>query len=318
MKRLLLAAILLLQAGCSFLPLPYRQPVVHNPFPQLTKVAVAPFFNLSTEASADGRMFALSYFNELQAIPGFEVIPIGVVEQVLQQHQLHLESPADARRLAQLLGADCVVVGAITDFSEYYPPRCGLQVEWYAANPCYHPIPPGYGLPWGSPEEDKIPKSFVFDAEHAKARAELAQQTPPYQPESAQIPLLKPAPAMPGPASEVEGQMMAHLEPVPDGVSTPGCAAGAGGAHGPPPCQPSDEPVLRHTRIYHGHDSDFTNALVNYAAFRDDARFGGWQSYLQRKDDFIRFCCHLHITEMLSSRGGAEESRVVWRCTSDR
>ena len=47
--------------------------------------------------------------------------------------------------------------------------------------------------------------------------------------------------------------------------------------------------------------------------FRDDARIGGWQSYLQRSDDFIRFCCHLHITEMLTARGGAGETRVVWR-----
>jgi hypothetical protein len=81
----------------------------------------------------------------------------------------------------------------------------------------------------------------------------------------------------------------------------------------PPKCQPNEAPVMRHTRIYNGHDTEFTEALINYYSFRDDARFGGWQGYLQRSDDFIRFCCHLHISEMLSARGGATETRVVWR-----
>ena len=70
---------------------------------------------------------------------------------------------------------------------------------------------------------------------------------------------------------------------------------------------------MTHTRIYRGNDSEFTEALASYYHFRDDARFGGWQNYLQRSDDFIRFCCHMHISEMLSARGGAGETRVVWQ-----
>ena len=42
------------------------------------------------------------------------------------------------------------------------------------------------------------------------------------------------------------------------------------------------------------------------------------QSYLQRSDDFIRFCCHLHIHEMLSARGGADETRVRWEWSDCR
>ena len=73
------------------------------------------------------------------------------------------------------------------------------------------------------------------------------------------------------------------------------------------------DPIITHTRLYHGQDAEFTRRLANYYYFRDDARFGGWQGYLQRSEDFIRFCCHLHITEMLTARGGAGETRVVWR-----
>ncbi len=53
--------------------------------------------------------------------------------------------------------------------------------------------------------------------------------------------------------------------------------------------------------------------LHNPYFFQDDARFGGWQNYLLRSDDFIRFCCRMHIWEMLTARGGAGETRVVWR-----
>ncbi len=70
---------------------------------------------------------------------------------------------------------------------------------------------------------------------------------------------------------------------------------------------------MTHVRIYNGHDPNFTAALANYYAFRDDARFGGWQAYLQRSDDFIRFCCHKHISEMLTARGGAGKTQVAWR-----
>jgi hypothetical protein len=152
----------------------------HNPFPQLSKVAVAPFFNLSTEPSVDGRQFAEAYGNELQAIPGFEVVPVGVVERAMQAHHNHLSTPEEARALAQQLGVDAIVVGAVADFTPYYPPRCSLQVEWYAANPFFHPIPPGYGLPWGTPEEKEIPEPLVLEAEMALARAQLKTQTPPF------------------------------------------------------------------------------------------------------------------------------------------
>jgi hypothetical protein len=85
-----------------------------------------------------------------------------------------------------------------------------------------------------------------------------------------------------------------------------------------PPCVPYHGPVLKHTRVYSGTDADFTQALESYVYFRNDKRFGGWESYLQRSDDFVRFCCHVHISEMLSARGGSRKTRVVWRWPENR
>ncbi len=338
--------------GCSVLPQFDRQPQVHNPFPQLSKVAVAPFFNLSTEATLDGRKVALAYFNELQSVPGFEVVPVGVVETAIRERHLDLRGPEDARKLAQILKVDAVVIGAVTDYSPYYPPRITMQVEWYAANPGYHPIPPGYGLPWGTPDEGDIPAPLVFEAEMALAKAQLKTQTPT-TPIDGQTSAAKDAGArqasfttsaepkkessdgrskeqlanasqtIDGRQSSQNGQAsgetvtnaQASLSgaslpanwPDPHGFIPPGPQAT------PPMSVPSNAPVLRHTKTYIANDGDFTTALESYYKFRDDSRMGGWQSYLQRTDDFIRFSCHMHISEMLTARGGAGESRLVVR-----
>ena len=87
---------------------------------------------------------------------------------------------------------------------------------------------------------------------------------------------------------------------------------------GRPACMPHNGPVMSHTRIYLGTDPDVTEALKSYVYYRDDVRNGGWESYLQRSDDFIRFCCHSHIAEMLAARGGSRKTRVVWRWPNSR
>jgi hypothetical protein len=399
----MLACMVLVGApGCGLIfPDISHEPVVHNPFPQLNKVAVVPFFNQSNEPTVDGRKFALAYFAELQAVPGFEVVPLGVVETAIVENQVNLANPGEARRLANILGVDAVVVGSVTDYTPYYPPRCGLRVEWYAANSGFHEIPPGYGLPWGTPEEEYIPAPLVFESEFALAKAQLKTQSPVCEKQSldppataaeaqqAEPPLLPNGPPLPPPGKDVpqdkdgnapnapasgappsksaskkkSDRENAHAtralfeetvasEELPPGDSTANSppaplesdSAAAGvttaslGAHGalpanwpdergfipPPPrperpaCCPHNGPVMAHTRIYHGNDSEFTEALASYYHFRDDARFGGWQNYLQRSDDFIRFCCHMHISEMLSARGGAGETRVAWQWSDCR
>jgi hypothetical protein len=394
-------------AGCSMIvPDISHQPVVHNPFPQLSRVAVAPFFNQSDEATVDGRKFALAYYAELQAVPGFEVVPLGVVEEAILEQQIDLSRGDEVRRLAGVLGVDAVVIGTVTDYSPFYPPRCGMRVEWYAANPGFHEIPPGYGLPWGTPDEEFIPAPLVFEAEMALAKAQLATQSPACEPASGSPPdnapveprLLPgattdnvdsgeavnrdesattddetdadPAPSnpaddtgeatgddaetmeqtesvsetaaqyeeLPPGASSGDDASLPALQPAPSAVAATTDAIGVPQLHGalppdwpdergftpPPPspvrpaCCPNAGPIMTHTRIYHGTDSEFTEALASYYHFRDDARFGGWQNYLQRSDDFVRFCCHLHIAELLSARGGAGETRVVWQWSDSR
>lgn len=362
--RLTLHLILLFSAawlcGCSAFPDIAHQPQIHNPYPQLSRIAVLPFFNQSAEPTVDGEAVAVAYYNELQVVRGFEVLPVGVAKQVLLGSGMRPQSGAEFQQLARLMDVDAVVVGSVTEYSPYYPPRFGLAVRWYAANPGFHPIPPGYGLPWGTSEEEFIPSSLVFDAEFALAKEQLATQTPatvgetiapdtersimPADRESAADPtelVVSPETTPPpgstlieGNSAEREGELLVEPELL---VPPPALAdLGAGGAGLPPewpdprgfvPPPPSEvrpesipqtEPVLSLTRLYHGNDAEFTRRLANYFYFRDDGRFGDWQAYLQRSEDFIRFCCHLHISELLAARGGAGKTRVVWRWPIDR
>jgi hypothetical protein len=377
----LLIIATLTSSGCQLFPEIARQPTLHNPFPQLSKVAVAPFFNLSNEPTVDGRKFALAYYNELQLVPGYEVVPVGVVEKTMRDTNNQLTGPEDARRLAQSLGVDAVVIGAITDYTPYYPPRCALQVEWYSANPGFHQVPPGYGLPWGTPEEQQIPGPLIFEAEMALAKEQMKTQTPKYPVEqgngnnpprkgtgaeatgenSAKNRVSEPPAALLQPSDarrldgaktdpskarkSGDGQSASNESAKSNGTSqvkqasyeTPGSKTGRTDTTGaaqndfsedwpdprgfipppprknPPSYRPTQGPVMRHTQTYNGQDARFTEALASYYFFQDDARFGGWQNYLVRSDDFTRFCCRMHIWEMLTARGGAGESRVVWR-----
>lgn len=354
----------LLATGCAALPERVNQPTLHNPFPQISRVGVAPFFNLTTEPTLDGRKAAEAYAAELGEVPGYEVVPVTVIETAARAYHLNY-SESDARRLAQILDIDAVVIGAVTEYSPYYPPRLTLKVAWFTANPNYHPIPAGYGLPWGTVGEKDIPGPLAFQAELALAREQLKTQTPPYQKMPTNLPT-DPAgqPGPPAPAggappagtnasgqsvqtaktSSKHGVQSASYQEQSAQAANPSVspaapaifASGQAGGdlppawpdpHGfiprppsanPPPGIPCDEPVMQHVKSYRGNDVEFTTALEDYYYSRDDARLGGWQNCLQRSDDFIRFCCRLHIWEMLGARGGAGETRVVWRWSSNR
>jgi hypothetical protein len=361
--------------GCTLFPDIRSKPQYHNPFPQLTRIAILPFRNQSQEPTLSGARVTAAYYAELQGIPGFEVLPTGVVENqwtVFESNVLRrpATSSDDFQRFAQYLGVDAVLQGAVTDYTPYYPPRMTLKVNWYAANPGFHPIPAGYGLPWGTKEEKKIPQWIRLEAERALAREQLKTQTPDHLQQGIEteettgsdepkeeasepvqmtaflstqekisgnyeesLPLPLPPPASP-PAprfsgSEADAEIVPEelVDAVPENASKKEPASVALPAQWPDPEgfipagprteRPSliaqYEPVISYMKAYNGSDEDFTESLEEYFYFRDDVRFGGWQAYLQRSEDFIRFCCHRHIAETLAARGGQLESRLILR-----
>jgi hypothetical protein len=239
-----------------------------------------------------------------------------VAKQYLATVGREPQSGADFQLLARTMGVDAVIVGAITEYSPYYPPRMALSVDWYAANPGFHPIPVGYGLPWGTAEEEYIPENLIEQAEFALAREQLATQTPAL---AATDDLRR---------TSSEGTSREHLPPAksvaaelaqPAGSPLPADWPDPRGFVPPPPCEtrpallPQTRPVISYTKIYDGKDADLTAQLEQHFQRQDDARDTGWHGYLQRPDDFVSSCCRLHVTETLAARGGAGKSRVIVR-----
>ncbi|EMI22006.1 putative secreted protein [Rhodopirellula maiorica SM1] len=370
---LLLTVVAISSPGCSLVPDTRQRESLHNPFPQMKRVAVLPFFNQSNEPTLDTELVSESYYAALQSIPGFEVMPIGVTKAQWLQYSATQGEPttgADFQRLAKMMDVEAIVVGSVTDFQAYYPPRMAMTVHWYAANEGFHPIPAGYGLPWGTDKEKEIPRRIVREAEFELARSQLETQSPLSGDEpaavsqrhlhrvSAEMPLdgnqLRPTNV--NDDSQIDAMELGATpsldrhryaeNPVPgdghDGAGYQGSPMAEEVGLGlfqdqlpesplpanwpeptdlipdpPSPVRPATivnhDPVLSHTRIYRGDDSYFTNRLADYVETGDDARSGGWQGYLKRSDDFIRFCCHVHISEMLESRGGSDARDLILR-----
>jgi hypothetical protein len=468
---LLVVLAAVLAPGCAVV-----QIGVTNPIPGLTTVAVAPFLNLSAERATDGRRFALAYATELQKVPGFEVIPVGVTETAMIDAKVDLNDVDEVLKLAKVLRVDAVVVGAVTDYSPYYPPRIGLQVNWYSPRAwafypgiqtepaarqqlqdwdkkrlddyhenqrrmeenCAPETPfwqrmyngfkrlPGvrniYGEPslalnrpmgsgslvWraqspslgtDSPYGSQIPSPYagapgpltkIAHYQESNATQEVIQSSlsipnplgvespqklvpvpgsedpgdddsdgdDPDAPEGQAKRPRHPLPPPPGPPrrtppggrdlsrfgdgspdplSEPFGPERSFLPPLPGFPSGPlpepmpldsgppkvpvrnACLAPLppqpNPFNAPQPIQPWQLnprlPLMSYTRIFDGSDGELVAALRDYVELNGDLRSGGWEEYLHRTDDFIRFASYRMILEMLSLHGGEGKHRLV-------
>lgn len=428
----------LVASGCMIV-----QVGVTNPVPGLTTVAVAPFFNQSHERAVDGRRFAFAYFAELQKIPGFRVVPVGVTEQVIIDNDLQMSSPQDALRLAQLLDVDAVVIGSITDYEPYYPPRIGIQVAWYSPYqwtffpgvqtdpyarrrveylhdnyrqpPSEHIVGETQGMnrlrkaarvtglsrlarkvrdsdllqklgdlrernerledtealrPGPPLDEIQPDDSAEFDPAEKAALPipAIRSQSPdresrsrPIQPPDRSADhgdeewsLIESSSETSRPKASATQHSQAAEPPLPDTTdsapgrrwpesrrrarSAPGGIAAPPRPIGPPSigqdaspdidshCDPTSyppaagavvhnplEPLMSYTRIFDGTDADLLAKLRDYVELNGDLRSGGWEAYLHRSEDFIRFASHRMIVEMLTLHGGEGKRRIVFK-----
>ena len=99
-------------------------------------IAVAPALNLSGSMDFDPDRFADLMASELSYADGIAVIPVSRVLGVLAVQGLdRVESPGHAWELAKLLGADAILVFAVTEYDPYDPPSIGISAQLYGARP---------------------------------------------------------------------------------------------------------------------------------------------------------------------------------------
>jgi len=99
-------------------------------------IAVAPAINLSGSADFDPNRFADLMASELSFVEGVRVIPVSRVLGVLAaQHLERVESAVHAEQLARWVGADAILVFAVTEYDPYDPPIIGISAQLLGRGP---------------------------------------------------------------------------------------------------------------------------------------------------------------------------------------
>lgn len=128
---------------------------LYNSLAGVQTVVVAPMMNLSTSANVDTVEVTKAFASELEQVEGVNVVPLGRVYQYLSVNNMAtVGSPEEARALAQVFKAQATLVGAVTEYDPYDPPRMGLSVQMYAVA----------GLPAASGSEGFDPVSSARSA----------------------------------------------------------------------------------------------------------------------------------------------------------
>ena len=120
--------------GCGGKDVPVVR--IRNPWLGSMRVAVAPALNFSGSRDLDADAVADLMASELSHVEGFEVLPVSRVLAVLaREGQQGIESPAHALAIREVLGADAILVFAVTEYDPYEPPVVGIAAQLYGSYP---------------------------------------------------------------------------------------------------------------------------------------------------------------------------------------
>ncbi len=128
-----LAALAMPCVGCqTMFPTPGAEPL-RSPYGERRVWAIAPLRNESGSRQADGVVMADHLARQLENAGNLDVLPVNRTLAAMQAAGLgHIASPEDAAQIRGLLNADAILVGTITAYDPYDPPKLGLAVELYA------------------------------------------------------------------------------------------------------------------------------------------------------------------------------------------
>lgn len=127
----MLLVMLMGQAGCMNKP---RAEPLHSPYASRQVWAVAPLRNESGSTQANGLVMADHLARQLENATQVDVLSVNRVLTVMDSLGLtSLQSPGDAQQVMRLLGADYLVVGVITAYDPYDPPKLGMAIELFAS-----------------------------------------------------------------------------------------------------------------------------------------------------------------------------------------
>lgn len=95
--------------------------------------AVAPLGNESGVSTIDTDLVADALVAKIDEVRGVACLPLNRTFAAMRARNIRsIRTPADARQLATALGVDALVVGNITAYDPYNPPKLGLTLALYS------------------------------------------------------------------------------------------------------------------------------------------------------------------------------------------
>jgi hypothetical protein len=128
-----MTAVVAACAGCETLfPTPGADPL-RSPYGERRVWAIAPLRNESGSLHADGIVVADHLARQLENAGNLDVLPVNRTLAAMQAAGFAtIESPEQAAQIRSILNADAILVGTITAYDPYDPPKLGIAVELYA------------------------------------------------------------------------------------------------------------------------------------------------------------------------------------------
>ncbi|MBK8915304.1 MAG: hypothetical protein IPM64_12030 [Phycisphaerales bacterium] len=106
------------------------------PPPRELLVVVTPVINLSGDPQMDTLRITDLLASEFLSFRQVQVVPVNLSAAALAAQGLaRIESPEQAYQLGRELGADAVIVAAVTEWDPYDPPVLGMVMQWYPIEP---------------------------------------------------------------------------------------------------------------------------------------------------------------------------------------
>jgi hypothetical protein len=116
-------------------PPPIESPMT-SPYADLRTFAIAPTINLSGSRDFDPLTVSDTLFVEMQQVSGLNVMPVNKTLIAMQRLGIRsIDDVATAQQLAAVLGADALVIPAITAYDPYHPPTIGMILQLYTPPP---------------------------------------------------------------------------------------------------------------------------------------------------------------------------------------
>jgi len=126
----------MLVAGCGGPRKPVESPAIPNPTIGAVSIAVAPALNQSGSTDFDANRVADLMAGELMHAERVSVVPVSRVLAVLaSQGTDRVQSPAHASEVAGRVGAEAILIFAVTEYDPYDPPSVSISAQLYAATP---------------------------------------------------------------------------------------------------------------------------------------------------------------------------------------